>query len=243
MDRLEKGMYWDEALSLVRGCTPAKMSEDLACKNCWLRSMDKRFDKDRGDKVEPWPERLKCVKSKPKVFAVWSDLFHESIPFSYISDCMRVLNENPQHIYLILTKRPERLLEWSKSCKKEFLENQSIWFGTTCETQETSIVRIRYLTETECVNRFLSVEPMLGPIRIDGVLEGGDIDWVICGCESGSKRKTELSWVESLCFQCAENDVPFFLKQLIVDGKLVKLPEVHGRKWCDRPFMKNLGYE
>jgi protein gp37 len=142
-------------------------------------------------------------------------------------------------------------------CPQEFewpLPN--VWLLTSISTQEDADENIPLLLQTPAAVRGVSVEPMLEKIVLptywqysqpDGFENNGpgswniggwaeDINWVICGCESGpGARPMELDWVRSLRDQCQEADVPFFLKQARVNGKLVKMPELDGKVWAEYP--------
>lgn len=134
-----------------------------------------------------------------------SDLFHDAVPEAFIRRVFEVIANTPQHTYQILTKRSKRLsrladqLEWPPN----------IWMGVSIESQRYAF-RIDHLREVPASIRFLSIEPLLGPIDLD--LAG--IDWVIVGGESGHHaRPVELAWVEAIRNQCFNADVSFFFKQ------------------------------
>jgi protein gp37 len=135
-----------------------------------------------------------------------SDLFHEKVPLSYIEKVFQVMAECPQHTFQILTKRSDRLVELSK--RLEWAPN--IWMGVSVEDQP-SAGRIADLQRVPATVRFLSLEPLIGPLnRIP--LKG--IDWVIVGGESGpGARAMEKEWVLSILSQCRMAGVPFFFKQ------------------------------
>lgn len=174
-----------------------------------------------------WPKKLK----KPQVIFVnsMSDLFHEALPLSDIQRVFKVMVECPQHTFQILTKRSARLAElaphlpWPKN----------VWMGVSIESQEY-VFRADDLRRVPAAVRFLSVEPMLGPVNID--LTG--IDWVICGGESGpGARPMDLAWARSLRDQCISAGVKFFLKQLGgQNGKRSGDDAVlDGRTWTEMP--------
>jgi protein gp37 len=151
------------------------------------------------------------------------DLFHENIPFKWIDDVMSAICMNYRHIFIILTKRPERALEYYNS-RKIKLPALNIWFGVTAENQKTANQRIPYLNSIPAKVKFVSVEPMLSFVNLSIPLkdtlkyhEGGlknCISWVICGGESGPKaRPLHPDWARSLRNQCKESGIPFFLKQ------------------------------
>jgi len=136
-----------------------------------------------------------------------SDLFHENVPDSFIRDVFNVMNECPQHDFQVLTKRPERARVMATSLGW----TSNIWLGTSVENALYTW-RIRELVSIrEAKVRFLSCEPLLGPI---GRLPLGGVHWVIVGGESGpGSRPMESSWVEHIRDQCVSSSVPFFFKQ------------------------------
>jgi protein gp37 len=159
-----------------------------------------------------------------------SDLFHEQLPFEFIHRVFAVMLNTPRHTYQILTKRPERMLEFARwemeRAKKEEdyipwpLPN--VWLGTSVEDQRAADGRIPLLMQVPAAVRFLSCEPLLGAVDLrmtNGLVHGEDaadfrLDWVICGGESGGKaRPMHPDWARSLRDQCAWAGVPFFFKQ------------------------------
>lgn len=135
-----------------------------------------------------------------------SDLFHKSVPATFIEQVFDVMNRASQHRFQVLTKRPNRVsqmegrLDWAPN----------IWLGVSIES-ERWMGRLAILKSTGARVKFLSLEPLLGPlpnIELDG------IDWVIVGGESGpGARPMEADWVRDIRDQCQRNDVPFFFKQ------------------------------
>ncbi len=122
----------------------------------------------------------------------------------------------------------------------------NVWLGVSVEDQKTADERIHWLLKTPVAVRIVSVEPMLEKINISPYLYGnvgryyGDhpnyLNWVICGCESGAgARPMKLSWAADLKHQCVFNDVPFFFKQAMINGKLVKMPALDGKVWDEYP--------
>lgn len=196
----------------VTGCT--KVS--AGCLNCYAERMAKRLKAmgqaryKNGFKVTLHPEALKepygWKKSRVVFVNSMSDLFHKEIPKDFIQRVFETMNENPQHTFQILTKRSKRLrelaplLNWS----------ENIWMGVTVEDNE-NVGRIEDLREVAAVVRFLSMEPLIGPVPD---LELGGIDWVIVGGESGpGARPMQEEWVLSVKEKCEEANVPFFFKQ------------------------------
>ncbi len=222
--------YWDRAWSLVDGCTP--VSE--ACDNCWLAAMELRFNKCSGllqviDGVRQprFSGHIICREDrldiplktrKPTVWAIWSDLFHEKVPFKFIDAVFTVMKLQPHHTFLALTKRTFRAQHYIFGDKTP----DNIYIGTTVENQEQADRRIPHLLQVPG-NKFLSIEPMLGPIDLTNICitagEGDvrpwcDIDSVILGGESGhGARPMHPDWVRSVREQCQAAGVPFFFKQ------------------------------
>ena len=146
--------------------------------------------------------------TKPKIVFVnsMSDLFHREVPLSYIKKVFKVMNETPQHTYQVLTKRSERLREVAS--KLTWTEN--IWMGVSVEEEKVSF-RIRDLIETPAKIKFLSIEPLIGPVEN---LYLDKIDWVIVGGESGpGARPVKKEWIESIYKKCRKAKVKFFFKQ------------------------------
>jgi protein gp37 len=146
-------------------------------------------------------------KSPKRVFVnSMSDLFHENIPDSYIHSVFKVMHDNPQHIFQVLTKRSENLIRLNS----ELSWDSNIWMGVTVENKNVKH-RINHLKKTSAEIKFLSIEPLLEPLG-DLDLEG--IDWVIVGGESGPRsRAMEEAWVTEIWEECQRMNIPFFFKQ------------------------------
>lgn len=135
-----------------------------------------------------------------------SDLFHPDVPVDFIKAVFSVMNQTPQHIYQVLTKRSERLLELSV----ELNWTDNIWMGVSIENEDYRY-REDDLSQTAAKTKFLSVEPLIGPIE---KLKLDKIDWVIVGGESGHKaRPLKKQWVDDIRLQCENSGVAFFFKQ------------------------------
>lgn len=211
--------YWDKSWSLVEQCTPVS----LACQNCWLQAIDKRFGKIWNGEVKTRKDRLDIPlkTKKPTVFAVWSDLFHEKVSDEFIDKTMRVIALTEQHTFLILTKRPERMKEFFEKSNWDGGGFPYVWLGTTVENQAMADKRIPELLKCEPFKLFLSVEPMLSEIIIPVELLK-KISYIICGCESGHHaRETKEEWIGGLREQCLAVDLPLWVKQLRVGGKMI----------------------
>jgi protein gp37 len=248
----------DEVWNPTTGCT--KVSQ--GCKNCYAERIANRFWGERKfTDVQCHSERVlqPLHWRKPRRIFVdsMSDLFHPSVPAEFIHDVFSSMigYGNTRHTFMILTKRPERMFEvltsemftfWHRQDANDHVKNH-VWLGVSVENQQTADERIPLLLQTPAAVRFVSVEPMLGPVDLDPTCRGffgtlpnqPGIDWVICGCESGTgARPMELDWARSLKDQCVEAGVAFFLKQAVIGGKLVKMPELDGRVWDQYPESK-----
>jgi protein gp37 len=157
-----------------------------------------------------------------------SDLFHARVPLAFIRDVFAVMADTPQHTYQILTKRSSRLrkmadhLDWPSNA----------WMGVSVESREV-LYRVDDLRTTPAAVKFLSCEPLLGPL---GAMNLNQIDWVIAGGESGPRhRPVDPQWVREIRDNCANNDVAFFFKQW--GGRTSKAlgRELDGRIWSDKP--------
>ena len=161
------------------------------------------------------------------------------------------LLEDPGHTYMVLTKRPERVQDWLQwlfeywpgdspvnvNLSAEGHFGRHIWFGVTAENQQRADERIPILLQIPATVRFVSVEPLLGPVDLTNIIIGPNrLDWVICGSETGpNRREACIEWIGNLCDQCEHAGVPFFLKQMEVDGKIVKMPKLNGKVWDRMP--------
>lgn len=246
----------------VSGCSP--VSE--GCRHCYASRMAKRLAGRCGYPAAPHqfdvtlhPERLDMPLKWKKPCRVFvdsmSDLFHEDVPDGFISGIWMRMMVASQHTFQILTKRPERMATLVPQLFRDIISDQptilpNLWLGASVENQQTADERIPWLLKTPAVVRFVSVEPMLGPVDLwkadypapGGGKQGavtswpGGLDWVICGCESGpGARPMNPGWARNLKNQCQAAGTPFFLKQMSVDGKRVKMPELDGRVWDEFP--------
>ena len=204
---------WTESTwNPVTGCN--KISE--GCDNCYAERMAKRLkamgqqNYINGFEVVCHPHMLDTPLKWKKTNMVFvnsmGDVFHEKVPLDFIRQVFGVMNIADQHFYQVLTKRAKRLLELSKMIKWD----SHIWMGVTVENK-TFKYRIDYLRKTPAKTKFLSLEPLLGPL---GKLDLSGIDWVIVGGESGPRaRSIEADWAREIRDQCIEQKVPFFFKQ------------------------------
>lgn len=140
-----------------------------------------------------------------------SDLFLVDVPDSFIDEVWKTMSAAPQHTFQILTKRPRRMATVVARLQRQYGLLQNVWLGTSIELDDYTW-RADWLRRTPAAVRFLSLEPLLGPLPS---LDLGLIHWVIVGGESGfGARRLELDWVRDLRDQCRRDAVPFFLKQL-----------------------------
>lgn len=235
----------------VAGCTPvspgclncyaARMALRLACAGAVTgcdkyvgtakRARDGRpvftgrinLDEDALDLPRRW--------RKPKLIFVnsMSDLFHEAVPLEFIRRVFAVMEACPQHQFQVLTKRPERTLELAD----ELPWAPNVWMGTSVENA-LYMHRIRTLQKIPAAVRFLSCEPLLGPMR---KLPLQDIHWVIVGGESGpGARPMQAEWVEQIRDECVGEGVAFFFKQWGGVQKIRTGRTLEGRTWDEMPW-------
>jgi protein gp37 len=226
---------WTEATwNPVTGCT--KISP--GCKFCYAERMAKRLQAMGQEryrnafKLTLQPDALEAPLHwrSPRVIFVnsMSDLFHKDVPLDFIKRCFGVMEKASQHTFQVLTKRPERVAEhWS-----ELPWPSNVWMGTSIESAEYLSRAIALRTVPARV-RFLSVEPLIGPIpRLP--LKG--IHWVIVGGESGpGARPMNPDWVRSLRDQCVGKGVAFFFKQWGGTNKKRTGRALDGRTWDEMP--------
>jgi len=173
--------------------------------------------------VQIFPERLglPLTWKKPRRVFVNSmaDLFHPSVPFDFVSDTFAVMEQAGRengHTFQVLTKRPGRAVAWWSEHSESFSGEwpSCVWIGTSVESQKYA-PRLSVLARLPADIRFVSAEPLLGPLDLTPWLEDGTLAWVITGGESGSRaRPMHLDWARELRDQAQAAGTPFFLKQL-----------------------------
>jgi protein gp37 len=204
---------WTEATwNPVTGCD--KVSP--GCAHCYAEAFAERWrgipghPYEQGFDLRIWPKRLDQPLrwKRPRMIFVnsMSDLFHERIPESYVREVFDVMGQASHHTFQILTKRHERLAELAPTLPW----HPNVWMGVTIENRRF-VKRADYLRQVPAAVRFISAEPLLGPLeRLD--LDG--IDWLIAGGESGFKhRRCDPDWIRDLRDQCDLEGVAFFFKQ------------------------------
>lgn len=208
--------WTDATWNPVTGCT--KIS--AGCDNCYAERFSERF---RGVPGHPFengfdltlrPERIEQPKKwrRPRMIFVnsMSDLFHKRVPQEFISRIFDTMERADQHIYQVLSKRSSIMRNFVNARYKNKSAPPHIWLGTSVE-DGARLSRVRHLQETTATVRFLSIEPLIGPVD---QIELKGIHWVIVGGESGpNARPMQIEWVREIRDQCIEADVPFFFKQ------------------------------
>lgn len=208
------------------------------CKHCYAERMSYRLQAmgqpnyRNGFELTLHPRMLSAPLSwkKPQIIFVnsMSDLFQEEVPVDYILEVFSIMRAATWHQFQVLTKRAERLEQLND--KIDWPEN--VWMGVSVENQKYA-PRIRNLQRTGAHIKFLSLEPLLGPLRN---LNLTSIDWVIVGGESGpGARQIRQEWVLNIRDQCRESQVPFFFKQWGGVRKKRTGRILEGRTWDGMP--------
>jgi protein gp37 len=222
----------------VTGCT--KISQ--GCKHCYAERMAKRLHAMGSDRYRNGfgltlhPDLIDLPKTwkKPRTVFVnsMSDLFHDDVPADFIRRIFDTMADCPQHTFQVLTKRSARLRRLSPSLTWP----ANVWMGVSVEDGRVT-ERILDLVSVPAQVRFLSCEPLIGPLE-DLPLDG--IHWVIVGGESGpAARRMDPEWVESIHRQCRDASVPFFFKQWGGVRKDMTGRVLHGRTWDEMPYRKS----
>lgn len=251
MSSSNTGIEWtDKTWNPTTGCN--KVSP--GCRYCYAEALTERFPKNfpQGFKLTLHPDRLGQPRKWRKPSRIFvnsmSDLFHEDVPFAYLQEVFAVMQETPWHIYQILTKRDEHLAELASKLK--WTEN--IWVGVSVESQQYTS-RIDSLRQVPSKVRFLSCEPLLGPLDLN--LDG--INWVIVGGESGYKhRPIQPEWIRDILRQTKDCNASFFFKQwgghhskaggrMIDDHVWDEMPpawQAHIKKWCQQGKTRHISH-
>jgi protein gp37 len=232
---LKSSIEWTESTwNPVTGCN--KISP--GCKNCYAERMAKRLkamgseNYENGFKLATHDHvvNLPLQWRKPQVIFVnsMSDLFHKNVSLDFILKVFETMNKAHWHIFQVLTKRSDRLLELNKYLPW----SKNIWMGVSVENKDFTY-RIKDLSKTDAATKFLSIEPLIGPINQFSLK---NIDWVIVGGESGPKsRPMKEEWVTSIRDKCLKQNVPFFFKQWGGVQKKKNGRELKGRTWDEMP--------
>ena len=262
MKDISKGRFWDKPWSLVDGCTPCSPG----CDHCWSAAMTHRFGKKSVlnpyvseftsptgrfiGHIKTHPERhsIPLKRRKPTVYACWNDLFHEAVSFQFQLEAWLTMERSPQHKFLVLTKRPDKmayffgLLHRRAAGLSGIHVLSNLYHGLTVCNQQEADEKIPVFLQVPG-KKFLSIEPMLGeidfkrecfcpvssPVKIERHLIGcpADNKWgieaVILGGETGpGARPMQIEWVRSVRDQCEAAGIPLFVKQLHIGGKVSK---------------------
>lgn len=215
------------------GCQP----ESEGCKNCYAKREMKRWGFD------PFVVTRASISSfrKPlsaewvvgdRVFVCpWSDFFHQEAD-RWRPEAWQIIKQRMDLAFLIVTKRPDFVLarlpeSWGNGWP-------NVWIIASTEDQQWFNYRMCSLQRVLVGVRGISFEPALGPIRLGKFAQF--LDWVVAGCESGpNRRPAEIQWFRDLRDQCVERGIPFYLKQMEVDGQIVHNPELDGKIWNQLP--------
>ncbi len=242
---------WTEATwNPVAGCTILSPG----CTNCYAMRMAHRLElmgqpkysqitRKSGGRAK-WNGRIKLdweTLDLPKKWKIgrlifvnsMSDLFHEDVPLQFIQAVFEVMRQTPQHTYQVLTKRAERLEELST----ELRWSANIWMGVSVENVDYKY-RIDHLRRVPSVVRFLSLEPLLGPL---GDLNLDGIHWAIAGGESGpNARPVDPNWIREIRDSCVSEGVAFHFKQWGGRNKKRAGRILDGRTWDDLPQLQKV---
>ena len=213
------------------------------CKYCYAEVMARRLQAMGVEKYKDGFE-LRLHEDALQIPYTWksskvvfvnsmSDLFHKDVPLSFIQKVFKTMNDNPQHTFQVLTKRADILLKHDKHLKW----SHNIWMGVSVENEKVKS-RIDFLRQTHARVKFLSCEPLIGPLPNMNLK---DIDWVIVGGESGRKpRPMNPDWVLDIQQQCEEKNVKFFFKQWGGTNKKKTGRILNGRTYNDMPSIEQL---
>jgi protein gp37 len=236
----QSSIEWTEMTwNPTTGCT--KIS--AGCKFCYAEVMSRRLkamgiDKYKeGFKLRTHEDSLLTLYSwkSPKIVFVnsMSDMFHKDVPLAFIKKVFHTMNNCPQHTFQVLTKRSDILLKYHK----EFTWSHNIWMGVSVEDKRV-MHRIDDLRKTNAKTKFLSWEPLIGPLPSINLKK---IDWVIVGGESGrTPRPMNPDWVLDIQEQCSKNKVAFFFKQWGGTNKKKAGRELNGKVYNEMPTVEQL---
>jgi protein gp37 len=251
----ETQIEWTDATwNPVAGCSVLS----AGCTNCYAMEMARRLEAmgvakyagltRRSGNRTVWKGHVREDHSALAIPGRWrkprkifvnsmSDLFHEGVTDAFIAKVWDVMRKSAQHNFQILTKRPERMRDVLREMTGPILPN--VWLGTSVEDRAVA-GRIDILRNVPAVVRFISFEPLIGPV---GTIDLDGIDWAIVGGESGrAARPLRESWIDEIHHQCARSETAFFFKQWGTWGKDNKRRskkangrEYRGRTWDEMP--------
>ena len=238
MATLSKIEWTETTWNPVTGCTKITRG----CDNCYAERFAERFRGTPGHPYEPGfdltlrPERLGQPLSwkRPRMIFVnsMSDLFHKDVPTEFIDKVFDTMEAADWHVFQILTKRSPIMRDYLRRRYGSRLVPRHIWCGVSVEDDKAA-ARIRHLQDAPITTRFLSIEPLLGPVG-DIDIEG--VSWVIVGGESGpGARPMDADWVREIRDNCLSSEVPFFFKQWGGVFKKRTGRILDGRTWDQMP--------
>lgn len=253
--------WTDATWNPTTGCTQIS----AGCDNCYALNLAHRLlaktytaqlpvvdtSVNRSDpfSIRVWPERLAIPGNweEPRRIFVnsMSDLFHRDVPSDFLMSCLKVMLEVDHHVYQILTKRPARAARFMQGPGRTLFPGgmlpPHIWIGTSVEDQRVDY-RVRHLLQIPASVRFLSCEPLIGPLDLSAFLpdpfDEPRLHWVIVGGESGiGSRPLEEAWATTIRDQCVSHQIPFFFKQW--GGRTPKAGGRHleGELWDEFPAL------
>ena len=244
----QDGKFWEKAWNPIHvkggGYFCSKVSP--GCRGCWSEALNLRFGNglpfdnrkvefELDQRILEQPLHWK----KPRVIATcWlGDLFHEQIPDELRNPILSITTQCPQHRFLVLTKRAEMMNRYINKIKRGVIypDFNNLWLGLSICTQQEADEKIPILLQIPAAHRFVNFEPLLEAVRpwdhepdncptwYDGCNCQEGIDWVLLGTESGpGRRPMKLEWARSIAEQCRSAEIPFWIKQIEVNGKVSK---------------------
>jgi len=240
--------WTDVTWNPVAGCSVISPG----CTNCYAMRMAARLEAMGSEKYigltrrsgrrAVWTGRIKLDHSSLEVPLSWkrprmvfvnsmSDLFHENVPIAFVERVWSVMERSAQHVFQILTKRPERM----RVVVANFSKLPNVWLGTSVESRDY-LGRLDELRATAASVRFVSFEPLIGDL---GRLDLRNIDWAIVGGESGPRaRPLDPEWVLDIRRECRKSGTAFFFKQWGGFNKKRSGRELEGRTWDELPELK-----
>jgi protein gp37 len=249
----DSAIEWTDATwNPVTGCS--KISP--GCKFCYAERLTERFGRGNFTDVTLRPDRLGLPMRwrAPRMIFVnsMSDLFHERVPFDFIDEVFAVMARSSHHVFQVLTKRPDRLVAWHRSQGSGASLPPHVWVGVSVESAPY-VWRIDRLRQVDVAVRFISAEPLLGPLP---ALDLTGIAWLISGGESGgtasralversgdgrwAPRASAVEWVRDLRDQCCAAGVAFFHKQWGGPRPTSGGRNIDGREWSEYPQLADL---
>ena len=237
--------WTDATWNPVTGCTKIT----AGCDNCYAERFAERW---RGISGHPFengfdvtlrPERLdqplRWKRGRMIFVNSMSDLFHKSVPLNFVDAVFNTMESADWHVFQLLTKRSSRMRDYLKRRYADRSPPSHLWFGVSVEDARGA-ARIAHLRAAPAAIRFLSVEPLIGPV---GIVDLTDIHWVIAGGESGPRaRIMNIEWARQIRDECKRQNVSFFFKQWGGIRPKSNGRDLDGREWNDYPeVMKAVG--